>query len=66
MLPDATGKSLRDGNCVNGLAGDSIFGQFSACNAVAFWTAINNALKKGARFSPPIPKLGLASDGLPW
>ena len=66
MLPDATGKSLRDGNCVNGLAGDSIFGQFAACNAVAFWAAVNKALQQGAPLSPPIPALGLASDGLPW
>jgi hypothetical protein len=64
LLKDATNTSLVSGKCVNGLPGD-IFGQFAACNAAAFWDAVNSALMQGKAFAPAIPKLGRASDGLP-
>jgi hypothetical protein len=52
--------SLQDGNCVNGVA-DSIFGQFSYCNAPAFFQAANQAIQAGKLVPPP---LGRAKDGL--
>lgn len=52
--------SLRQGNCVNGVNG-SIFGQFSYCNAPAFFQAANSAIQAGL-LSPPA--LGTAKDGL--
>jgi len=51
---------LQDGNCVNGFA-DSIFGQFSYCNAPAFFQAANQAIQAGKLVPPPI---GRAKDGL--
>jgi hypothetical protein len=53
--------SLRQGNCVNGIPG-SIFGQFSYCNAPAFFRAANQAIAAGRLVPPP---LGTAKDGLP-
>lgn len=53
--------SLRQGNCVNGIPG-SIFGQFSYCNAPAFFRAANQAIAAGKLVPPP---LGTAKDGLP-
>jgi hypothetical protein len=58
-LQDNTG-SLRQGHCVNGVA-DSIFGQFSYCNASAFFKAANQAIQAGKLAVPP---LGRAKDGL--
>jgi hypothetical protein len=52
--------SLAAGHCVNGLAG-SIFGQFSYCNAPAFFQAANQAIQAG-KLVPPA--LGKAKDGL--
>ena len=52
---------LQDSNCVNGLA-NNIFGQFSYCNAAAFFHAANRAIRDG-KLSVPI--LGRANDGLP-
>lgn len=52
--------SLQDGNCVNGVE-DSIFGQFSYCNAPAFFQAANQAIQAGKLVPPP---LGRAKDGL--
>jgi hypothetical protein len=52
--------SLQDGNCVTGFNG-SIFGQVSFCNAAAFFTAANNAIRKGQLTIPP---LGTGKDGL--
>lgn len=52
--------SLQDGKCVNGVA-DSIFGQFSYCNAPAFFQAANQAIQAGKLVPPP---LGRAKDGL--
>jgi hypothetical protein len=45
---------------VNGFA-DSIFGQFSYCNAPAFFQAANQAIQAGKLVPPPI---GRAKDGL--
>src|SRR5712691_2452927 len=55
-----TNNSLQDGNCVKGVAG-SIFGQFSYCNAPAFFQAANQAIQAGKLVPPPI---GRAKDGL--
>ncbi|HLG62015.1 MAG TPA: hypothetical protein VKY19_08790 [Ktedonosporobacter sp.] len=46
-------------NCVNGTAG-SVFGQFSYCNAVAFFRAANRLIAAG---KITIPALGTAKDG---
>ncbi len=56
-----SGGSLGTGHCVNGIAG-SIFGQFSYCNAPAFFRAANQAIQAGRLVPPP---LGKAKDGLP-
>ena len=58
-LQDSNG-SLQRGHCVNGVAG-SIFGQFSYCNAPAFFQAANAAIQAGQLKVPPI---GRANDGL--
>jgi hypothetical protein len=55
-----TNNSLQDGNCVKGVA-DSIFGQFSYCNAPNFFQATNQAIQAGKLVPPPI---GRAKDGL--
>jgi hypothetical protein len=62
-LRDARGpqSSLRQGQCVNGLDG-SPFGQFAYCDAPAFFTAANDAIK-AAKLK--IPALGTAADGRP-
>jgi hypothetical protein len=52
--------SLHQGRCVNGVRG-SIFGQFSYCNAPAFFQAANQAIQAG-RVVPPA--LGMGQDGL--
>ncbi|HEV2583484.1 MAG TPA: hypothetical protein VGT44_21670, partial [Ktedonobacteraceae bacterium] len=54
------GGSLRQGNCVNGLE-DSIFGQFSYCNAPVFFQAANTAIQAGKL---KIPALGTGRDGM--
>ena len=58
-LQDMNG-SLRQGRCVNGVR-DSIFGQFSYCNAPAFFRAANQAIRAG-RLVPPA--LGMGQDSL--
>ena len=55
-----TNNSLQDGHCINGIKG-SIFGQFSYCNAPAFFQAANQAIQAGKLVPPP---LGTARDGL--
>src|SRR5579859_812781 len=55
----SSNNSLRDGKCVNGVDG-SIFGQFSYCNAPAFFDVANTAIKAG-KLVPPA--LGTAKDG---
>lgn len=57
-LQDMNG-SLRQGRCVNGVRG-SIFGQFSYCNAPAFFEAANQAIQAG-KLVPP--SLGTGQDG---
>ncbi|MEY9969080.1 hypothetical protein ABIA33_007167 [Streptacidiphilus sp. MAP12-16] len=53
--------SLAQGNCVNGLQG-SIFGQFSYCNAPAFFQTANTEI---ASNQLQIPAVGTATDGMP-
>ena len=52
---------LEASRCVNGVP-DSIFGQFSYCNARAFFEAANRAVREGRL---RVPRLGIANDGLP-
>ncbi len=59
-LQDANG-SLKQGNCINGV-NNSIFGQFSYCNAPAFFRAANKAVAAGTLVPPA---LGTGKDGLP-
>jgi hypothetical protein len=61
LLQAAPGDGLADANCVNGLNGN-IFGQFSYCNAPAFFTAANAAIASGQL---KVPALGTATDGKP-
>ena len=51
---------LTAGNCVNGING-SLFGQFSYCNAPAFFSAANQAIQAHKLTPPP---LGVGQDGL--
>lgn len=57
----ATAGVLEDSACVNGLP-NNIFGQFSYCNAPAFFDAAYAAVRRGQLQPPP---LGIASDGRP-
>jgi len=57
----ATPNALARGKCVGGLDGDAM-GQFSHCNAEAFFEAANRAIARGQLTVPP---LGTGSDGLP-
>jgi hypothetical protein len=52
---------LEANGCVNGLP-DNVFGQFSYCNAPAFFKAANQAIRRGKLRVPP---LGIAVDGQP-
>jgi hypothetical protein len=52
---------LEANGCVNGLP-KSVFGQYSYCNAPAFFKAANRAIRRGQLH---VPRLGRASDGLP-
>ena len=52
---------LEANGCVNGLP-NSVFGQYSYCNAPAFFKAAGLALRRGELKVPP---LGVASDGRP-
>jgi hypothetical protein len=53
--------ALTQGNCVNGSNG-SIFGQFAACNATAFFQAANAAIGQNMI---QVPGIGNAKDGKP-
>ncbi len=55
-----TNNSLAQANCVNGQQG-SIFGQFSYCNAPAFFASANLNIANGRLKVPP---LGMGTDGL--
>jgi hypothetical protein len=59
LLLRGTNNSLQAGNCINGTPG-SIFGQFSYCNAVAFFQAANQAIQSNKL---RVPALGTAKDG---
>jgi hypothetical protein len=54
-----TGAGAQQGNCVDA-SGQSVFGQVSACNAVAFYNAANAAIAAGTL---KVPAAGTASDG---
>jgi hypothetical protein len=58
-LQAAHGDDLTDNSCVNGTNG-SVFGQFSYCNAPAFFAAANAAITSGKL---KVPAVGTASDG---
>jgi hypothetical protein len=53
--------SLKQGACTNGASANDIFGQFSYCNAVAFFAAANNLIANGLLTVPP---KGTGYDGL--
>jgi len=62
LLKNAPGtSSLADAKCVNGSNGN-IFGQYSYCNAPAFFAAANAAVAAGKL---TVPASGTASDGKP-
>jgi hypothetical protein len=52
---------LEASGCVNGLP-NNVFGQYSYCNAPAFFRAANRAIRRGQLH---VPRLGTAIDGLP-
>ena len=60
-LQGARRGTLGRANCVNGTPG-SIFGQFSYCNAPAFFAAVNRGIAAG---KVKVPALGMGNDGLP-
>lgn len=61
-LQSAAGtNALTAGNCVNGM-GASIFGQFSYCNAPAFFQQANAQIQANTL---QVPATGTAKDGLP-
>jgi hypothetical protein len=60
-LQGASGDVLQNSNCVNGTRG-SVFGQFSYCNARAFFTAANAAIASGKL---KVPAVGTANDSKP-
>jgi len=51
--------TLTDNHCVNGTRG-SVFGQFSYCNAVAFFAATNGAIDRRLLH---VPHRGMGNDG---
>jgi hypothetical protein len=59
LLLTGTGRSLQQGNCVNG-AGQSLFTQVAYCNGPAFYRAANRAIAQGLL---KIPALGTGNDG---
>ena len=60
-LKASPGDSLTNAKCVNGSNG-SVFGQYSYCNAPAFFAAANAAIASGQL---KVPALGTANDGKP-
>ncbi len=60
--------SIQQGACVyniGGVTSKDTFGQFAHCNGVAFFETVKQILFKNIPFNPPIPPLGMASDGEP-
>jgi hypothetical protein len=60
-LKASPGDSLTNAKCVNGTPAN-VFGQYSYCNAPAFFAAANAAIASGKLMVPP---LGTANDGKP-
>ncbi len=56
-----TGQGTRQGRCVDAL-GQSVIGQVSACNAVAFYNLANREIARGTLTVPPA---GTSTDGQP-
>jgi hypothetical protein len=56
-----TGAGAKEGNCVDAY-GQSVIGQVSACNAVAFYNTANAEIARGTL---KVPALGTATDGQP-
>ena len=61
LLLTGPGAFQGSSGCVDAL-GQSVIGQVSACNAVAFYTLANSEIAKGIL---KVPALGTASDGQP-
>ena len=59
LLLTGTGRSLEQGNCVNG-AGQSLFTQVAYCNSPAFYRAANRDIARGLL---KIPALATGNDG---
>lgn len=55
----ATAGVLESSRCVNGVP-NNVFGQFSYCNAPAFFRAAHQAIRRGQLY---VPRLGNATDG---
>jgi hypothetical protein len=58
--------SIQQGFCVYNIGGmnsKDTFGQFGHCNGVAFFQKIKELIQSGVPLNPPIPDLGVASDG---
>lgn len=58
---DLTLRGGRGGSCVNGL-GRSVFGQYAYCNAPAFFTVADRAIRSGRL---GVPAIGRGRDGKP-
>jgi len=56
---EAVWGTLAASNCVNGF-GNTLFGQYSYCNAVNFFNAANDAIAKGKL---KVPQPGIGKDG---
>jgi hypothetical protein len=56
-------ENILAGRCVNGIAGNDIFGQFAYCNSDMVLDHINTHINNGSPLVPPIPPLGVANDG---
>lgn len=59
LLLTETGRSLQQGNCVNG-AGQSLFTQVAYCNSPAFYRVAHQDIARGLL---KIPALGTGNDG---
>jgi hypothetical protein len=46
--------SMHNGNCINGLPGGMIFGQFAYCNAINFFRVVNQLIIAGKINPPPL------------
>jgi len=60
--------SIQQGLCVYNIGGTNsqdTFGQFAHCNGISFFEKIKELILKNIPLNPPIPDLGLASDGEP-